>query len=255
MHRPDNRIADLAENGRVRIGVFPSFQYGKNPITGEPVGLALEIASALASRLGLGEVVAVEFPSPAHIITSLNAGVCDLGFMNILPGRKSDVYFTRPFVRSQFTYLVPAGSSLRSAVDADATGIRIAAVRGHASTAALLEVLDRASPLHVDSYEEAVHLLKTGGADAFASIRHILFEHAPQSPGSRVLDGAYGRSLAGIAVARGNRDRVACISEALHELKQSGLLQRMIENLDLRSVEVVAAICGGLKGLASAATK
>jgi ABC-type amino acid transport substrate-binding protein len=48
--RLDPRIADLVEAGKLRIGVFPSFQYSKDAATGQPRGLAMEIANALASR-------------------------------------------------------------------------------------------------------------------------------------------------------------------------------------------------------------
>jgi hypothetical protein len=43
----------------------------------------------------------------------------------------AEVNFTPAFVRSDFTYLVPAGSALGSAADVDRPGIRVAAVRGH----------------------------------------------------------------------------------------------------------------------------
>jgi len=73
---------------------------------------------------------------------------------------------------------VPAGSSLRCATEIDSAGVRIAALRGHASTAALLQIVRRASPLHVDPYEQALDLLRTGSAAAFASIRQILVQCA-----------------------------------------------------------------------------
>lgn len=49
----DPRIADLMQAGKVRVGLFPSFFYTKNPATGELQGVGIEIARALAARLGL----------------------------------------------------------------------------------------------------------------------------------------------------------------------------------------------------------
>jgi hypothetical protein len=48
---PDPRIADLVHAGKLRIGVFPSFQYSKDSATGQRRGLAIEIANC--SRLVL----------------------------------------------------------------------------------------------------------------------------------------------------------------------------------------------------------
>ena len=145
----DPRVADLVKAGKIRIGVFPSFQYSKTA-TGQPQGLAIGISRALSQRLGLGEVVTVEHPTPPKVIECVKAGECDFGFMLIDPARATEVDFTPPFVRSDFTYLLPANSSLQTAADVDRSGIRIAAVRGHASTIALLRVIKQASPVYAE---------------------------------------------------------------------------------------------------------
>ena len=110
--RSDPRIADLVQAGKLRIGVFPSFQYSKDSATGQPRGLAIEIANAFSSRIGLGEVVTVEYPTPPQVIACVRTGGCDVGFMLIDPARATEVDFTPAFVRSDFTYLVPASCEL-----------------------------------------------------------------------------------------------------------------------------------------------
>jgi polar amino acid transport system substrate-binding protein len=236
----DPRVADLVQSGKVRIGVFPSFQYSKDA-AGQPRGLAIGIARALASRLGLGDVVTIEHPTPPNVIECVQTGVCDFGFMLIDPTRTTEVDFTPPFVRSDFTYLLPPRSSVRGAADVDRPGTRIAAVRGHASTAALVRVIKQATLVYAESYETAVDLLRTGSADAFASIREMVLQYSLQLPGSRVLEDSYQANLAGIAVAKGRGDRLAYISEFLDEMKRSGALQRVIDSAGLRGIEVVTS--------------
>lgn len=237
--QPDPRIADLVYAGKLRIGVFPSFQYARDSATGRPRGLAIGIANALASRIGLGEVVTVEYPTPPEVITCVRTGGCDVGFMLIDPARAAEVDFTPAFVRSDFTYLVPAGSSMRSAADLDRPGVRIAAVRGHASTAALLRIIKQAQPVYADTFDPTFELLRSGNADAFASIREILLQYSARLRGSRVLDDSYQINLAGIAIPKGNTGRLAYFSEFLDDMKQSGSLRRVIDDLGLRGVEVV----------------
>jgi polar amino acid transport system substrate-binding protein len=239
--QPDQRVADLVRAGRVRIGVFPSFQYSKDSATGEPRGLAIGIARALAGRLGLSEVITIEYPTPPNVIECVRTGGCDIGFMLVDPTRATEVDFTPPFVRSDFTYLLPAGSSIRSAADVDRPGIRIAAVRGHASTAALVRIVKQASPVYAEAYDSAVNLVRTGSAHAFASIREMVLQYSAELPGSRVLEDSYQSNLAGIAVQKGHVGRLAYVSEFLDDMKRSGLLQREIDVAGLRGLEVVPA--------------
>jgi len=165
----DPRVADIIQSGKIRIGVFPSFQYSKDA-SGKPRGLALGIANALAADMGIGEVVTAEYPTPPQVIACVKEGGCDVGFMLVDPARAKEVDFTPAFVRSDFTYLVPQGSPLKTATDVDRPGIRIAVVRGHASTISLVRIIKQAQPVYADTYDPTFELLRSGQADAFASI-------------------------------------------------------------------------------------
>jgi polar amino acid transport system substrate-binding protein len=236
----DQRVGDLVTTGQFRIGVFPSFQYSKDTVTGEPRGLAIGIARALAKRLGLRDVITIAYPTPTEVMECVKTGRCDAGFMLIDPTRTSELDFTPAFVRSDFTYMLPAGSTVRSSAEIDRTGYRIATVRGHASTAALVRIIKQAHPVYVDTYEAAVELLRAGNADAFASIRENLLQYSIQIPGSRVLNDSYQSNLAGIALPKGNAGRLAYISEFLDDMKRNGSLQQLINDAGLRGIDIVA---------------
>jgi polar amino acid transport system substrate-binding protein len=131
-----------------------------------------------------------------------------------------------------------AESPLRTASDVDRPGIRIAAVRGHASTIALMRLVKQASLVY--AYDPTIEMLRSGNADAFASIREILIQYSAQLPGSRVLEDSYLTNSAGIATPKGNAGRLSYFSDALDELKRSGSLKRLVEEAALRGeVEVV----------------
>ena len=233
----DPRMTDIVQAGKLRIGVFPSFQSSRDA-AGKPRGLAPDIATALSKRLGIAEVVVVEHPTPPQVIACVKAAGCDIAFMLIDPARAAEVNFTPAFVRSDFTYLVPADSALGSAADVDRPGIRVAAVRGHASTIALIRLLKQAQPVYADTYDPTFELLRSGNADAFASIREMLIQYSAQLPGSRVLDDSYQTNLAGVAVAKEKAERLGYVSEFLEELKRSGSLKKMVDDNGLRGVEV-----------------
>ena len=239
----DPRVADLVRAGKVRFALFlPG--YAKDPVTGELRGVGtgavtVQIAHALAARLGV-EIQLVGFLAPPAVVECLKAGACDMAYMGIEPSRVGEVGFSLPFMQQDFTYLVPAGSSIRSAADADKPGIRIAVVRDHASTLALSRILKHAEPVGAEIPDAAFELLRAGHADAWASPRFSLMEYSTQLPGSRVLEDRYGANLIAMAVPKSQAGRLAYISEFIEEAKASGLVQRAIERAGLRGYQVVS---------------
>src|SRR3954470_17153844 len=125
----DQRVAELVRAGIIRVALHNA-QHTKDPVTGEIRGLGsgtvtLRIARALAARLGV-EAQLVGYPNPPAVEECLKAGTCDVGFLGI--ERAAAVGLSPPFLQVDYTYLVPAGSSIRSVADVDRPGVRIAVV-------------------------------------------------------------------------------------------------------------------------------
>lgn len=236
----DARVADLVRAGRVRVALFPSFLYRKDPVTGELRGVGIEIARALGTRLGV-EVLLVEYPTPPKVLEGLKARASDLAFLGIDPTRSADVDFTPPYMQADFTYLVPAGSSIRGVPDADQRGVRIAVVRNHAMDFALRGILKQAEPIYAENPDASFDLLRTRRADVLAGIRPGLLEYAARLPGSRVLEDRYGANAIAIAVPKGRGEWLAYMSEFLEEARKSRLVEQAIARAGLRGVQVVTA--------------
>jgi polar amino acid transport system substrate-binding protein len=143
------------------------------------------------------------------------------------------VDFSPAVVQFDYTYLVPADSTIRSAADADRPGIRVVVVNKHASTLTLSRVIKHAELIGADVPDAAFELLRTGKAHAFASAREPLEDYAAKLPGSRVLTDAYGVNRVGIAIQQGHPGRLTYISEFVEEAKASGLVQRAIDRAGL----------------------
>jgi polar amino acid transport system substrate-binding protein len=239
---PDPRVADLVQAGKVRGALFLP-QYTIDPLTGEVRGAAggvvmIALANALAARLGV-EVLLIAHPTPLKATECLKADACDLALgMGIDPTRDTEVDFSSPYMQLDFTYLVPSGSSIRSVADADKPGVRIAAVRNHASTLALSRILQHAKVVYAETPDAAFDLLRTGHADVFAQARPVLLDYSTQLPASRVLQERYGAYLLAMGLPKGKAGRLAYITEFIEEAKASGLVQRAIERGGLRGIQV-----------------
>ena len=237
----DPRVADLVQAGKIRLAVFLP-QYNKDPATGEIRGVgtgfvAAELIRALAARLGIAMEI-VGYPTPAKTVEGLKAHECDLAFMGIEPSRAGEVDFTPPVVQFDYTYLVPAGSTIRNIGDADQPGMRIAVVRNHASTLTLSRIVKHAELVGADLPDEAFDSLRNGKVHVFAAPREPLLDYAATLAGSRVLDDAYGANNIGVAIAKGQTGRIAYLAAFMDEAKASGLVRAAIERGGLPTFRV-----------------
>jgi len=240
---PDSRVADLVQAGKIRVGVH-SVMYTNDPQTGEPKAastgiILLDIARALGARIGV-EILLVGHPTIPEMLTCLTTGACDMGFMGPDPSR-TGVGFSPPILQLDYTFLVPAGSSIQRIADVDRPGVRIAVVSGHASTLTLSRILKHAQLVYAATPDPTFELLRSGQADAFASIRGVLLTYSANLPGSRVLDEHYGANLLGMVVPKGQAARLAYISEFIEQAKASGLVQQAIERAGLPGYKVASA--------------
>jgi ABC-type amino acid transport substrate-binding protein len=147
---PDPRVADLVQAGKIQVGVH-SVMYTKDPRTGELKGASvgivfLDIVRTLGARIGV-EVLPIGHPTIPEMLTCLTTGACDMGFMGPDPSRQG-VDFSPPILQLDYTFLVPAGSSIQRIADADRPDVRIAVVRDHASTLTLSRMFKHAQLIY-----------------------------------------------------------------------------------------------------------
>src|SRR5215510_6036942 len=237
----DPRVADLVQAGKIRMALFLPL-YAKDAATGELRGVTTGIVSidlmrAFAARLGV-EVQLAGHPTPPEVVACLKSGTCDVGIMGVTPGLAAEVDLSPPFLQLDYTFLVPAGSSIRKLDDADRPGIRIAVVRNHASTLALSRLLKNAKQAEADTPDGGFDLLRSAQADAFASTRPLLLDYAAHLPGAQLLDERYGANLQAMAVPKDYAGRLTALSEFIEEAKSSGLVIRSIERAGLRAMQV-----------------
>jgi polar amino acid transport system substrate-binding protein len=237
----DPRIADIVRAGKIRIGLHLP-QFVQDQKTGEIHGhgtgtVIVPFAQTLAEHLKV-KLELVGNRAPPVLIKCLQDGGCDAGFLGMTKARTADVDYATPHIMVPFTYLVPPNSPVRTVADADKPGIRIAAVRNHASTHALEHNIKHAEIIRVEIPDEAFELVRSGKADAYASPRPPIAEYAKQLPGSQVLDGHYGANIQAIALRKGQAARLAYISEFVERAKTSGLMQRIIDRVGHRGIAV-----------------
>ena len=147
---PPGARSELAPTGKLRAAI----NFGnpvlaqKDPATGEPRGVSVDLARELGRRLGV-PVVLVTFDAAGKVFDALKTGSWDIAFMAIDPARAAEIVFTAPYVVIEGTYLVPADSALRTIEDVDRDGVRVAVGNKSAYDLYLTRTLKRAQLVRV----------------------------------------------------------------------------------------------------------
>jgi polar amino acid transport system substrate-binding protein len=231
----DPRVADLARVGKLRVGLFLP-QYGRGP-DGPKTTVWVETARAYAARVGV-PVAIVEHATPPEAIACLKAGSCDQLFLP-LDARAAEIGdFSNPVFQFDYTLMAPAGSAITKVAEADRPGVRIAAVRNHASTNELVSKVKQAEFAYAETPEQTFALMRDGKADVMASTRLVLLDFSTKLAGARVLTDRYGANINRMVVPKGKTEWLAYINEFVEEAKASGAVQQYIERGGTRGVTV-----------------
>ncbi len=229
---------ELTPTGKLRVGigvglVGSAFWTTKDPATGEPRGVTVDLARALGKRLGVA-VEFVEFANSGEVTNGALRGAWDVAFIPKDGERAKIVDFGPAYYQYQSTFLVPPGSAFTRAEDADRPGVRIVGVANTATARAAERWLKNTTIDGFRTMEEVVDLVRTGKADALALGRESLVMVAAQWPGSRVLDGYFLATDACVAVPKGKPAALAYVSEFIEAAKKDGTIRRALDDNGLK---------------------
>src|SRR3954454_6174658 len=108
-------------------------------------------------------------------------------------------------------------------------GVRIAAVRNHASTNEFVRQAKQAELVYAETPEQALALLRDGKADAMASAGPDLLLLSTNLAGARILADRYGAMLNRTGLPKGIANWQGYATEFVEEAKASGAMQQFIE--------------------------
>ncbi len=232
-------VSALAPSGKLRVGInFGNFLLtGKNPATGEPRGIALDLARELGRRLAV-PVEIVGYDSPGKLADAAGADVWDVGFLGAEPQRANQIDFTAAYVEIDATYLVPAGSPLKNVADVDSDGTRVAVPAKSAYELFLSRSLRHAKLVLEQGAENAFKRFVADRLDALAGLRPRLVTDADKLPGSRILEGRFTAVQQAIGTPKGREAGAQYLRAYVEDIKASGLVARTIEKNGIRGVSV-----------------
>jgi polar amino acid transport system substrate-binding protein len=238
----DSVMKELVPTGKLRVAIAvspaPSALYVIKGASGGYRGVAIDLGSALAQKLGV-PVEFIPYLASGAITADAKSDVWDVTFMPVDEERKKAVGFG-----NAYHLLVAPGSAIKTLADANAAGVRIAGAAGTATFRASNKASPKATHVEVAGVDAAVLLMKTGKVDCIALSRESLTGLLPEIPGAYIIDGGFLNSTTAIAVPNGKPEALSYVSQFIEEAKSGGLVRKALDDIGLKTSQVAPA---GLK--------
>lgn len=232
-------LTELAPKGVLRAAINLSnflLVTGRDA-SGNPVGVAPDMARAMAEQLGV-DVQYVPFATPGELGDRVGDDVWDVGLIGAEPQRAQRIAFSPAYVEIAATYLVGPDSKLHSVEEVDRPGMQIASTARAAYDLWLERNIKHAEVIRSKSLDGAYDDFVTKRLDALAGLRPRLLVDAQKLPGARILEGQFSSVQQAIGTARPHEDGARFIRQFVEAAKQSGLVARLIEKHAVNGLSV-----------------
>ncbi|MGJ4925604.1 transporter substrate-binding domain-containing protein [Bradyrhizobium sp. HKCCYLS2038] len=225
---------EIAPSGvlRVAVAVGPAasaFWTTRDPATGKPVGVTVELAKAAAGKLGV-PLALVEYQSSDEIAAAGSRDAWDLSFMPADRKREQFVDQGPAYVAYMSGYLIRAGSDITSVADIDRPAVRVGCIEGTSTSRTVEASLKKASVTKFIKPEAAAELIGQGQLDALAMGMEALEELSRRLPGSRVLDEVIQSTGVVVVVPKGKAAAREWAATFLTGAKTDGTVRRALDH-------------------------
>jgi polar amino acid transport system substrate-binding protein len=230
---------ELVPSNTLRVGInYGNFLLVINYVQGtEPVGVAPDLGRELARRIGV-PIQFVMFDSAGKLADAGKAGAWDVAFLGNEPQRAHEIAFTAAYLEIPVTYLVPAGSAIRTLADVDREGVRVAVAEKAAYDLYLTRTLKHAQVLRADGIDASYHLFVEQKLEALAGLKPRLVTDSKTLPGSRILDGQITSVKQSIGTLHGREAGSKYLREFAEDVKASGMVAKLIAQYEVPGVVV-----------------
>ncbi|MES2992501.1 MAG: transporter substrate-binding domain-containing protein [Pseudomonadota bacterium] len=233
----------LAPTGRLRasINLGNPILARRDAATGQAVGVSVDLARALAERLGVEAELTV-FDSAGNSVEAVRAGQLDIGFFAIDPLRSDGILFTAPYVLIEGAYLVRNASPLTANEQVDRAGTRVMVGRASVYDLHLGRTLKAAEILRAPTSPLVVDTFLAQNADVAAGVKQQLQADAQRLGGLRLLPGRFMviEQAMGLPVERGAAAQ-ASLRAFVESAKASGFVARALARHGIQGAIVAPA--------------
>lgn len=224
-------VASFIPTGRLRasINLGNPILANKDPATGQPVGVSIDLARAFADHLGV-ELELVVFDTAGKSVDAVKNERADIGFFALDPLRGQEISFTAPYVLIEGSYLVREASPLKSNEGVDQAGLRVTVGAGSAYDLYLTRELKHAQIVRAPSSPTVVDTFMAQNVEVAAGVTQQLQADAQRIPGLRLLPGRFMVIEQAMGTPKGRGQAAAERLRAfVEDMKASGFVANAIK--------------------------
>lgn len=235
-------LHELAPNGILRAAI----NFGnpvlaqKNPESGAPRGVSVDLARELAKLLAV-PIQLVLFDAAGKVFEAAKSNAWDIAFLAVDPVRAADILFTAPYVLIEGTYIVRAASPLNAIEEFDRPGVRIAVAKGAAYDLFLTRTIKHAELVRHETSAGAMELFLDTGLEAAAGVKQPLVEFARTHPGLRVIEGRFMAIEQAMGTPMGRPAAREFLQSFIEEMKRTGFVASALERSGQSGASVAPA--------------
>ena len=220
-------VAELAPSGKLRaaINFGNAVLATRDPATGEPRGVSVDLARALGARIGV-PVELVLYESAGKVATSVSQW--DIAFLAIDPARATEIAFTAPYVMIEGAYLVPTNSPINANEQVDRAGTRVVVGAGSAYDLFLTRELKAATLVRAPTSPVVTDFLVAQKLDVAAGVKQQLEADAVRVPGVRLLPGRFMVINQAMGVPQGRPAALQYLRAFVEDVKASGFVAQSL---------------------------
>jgi hypothetical protein len=127
----------------------------------------------------------VPFDTAGKLADAVKTGAWDVAFLGVEPQRAGEIAFTAAYLEIPVTYLVPAGSPIRSTADVDREGVRIAVADKSAYELYLTHTIKLATRMRAQGIEGSLDLFLSQRLEVLSGLKPRLLMDVEKLPGAR----------------------------------------------------------------------
>ena len=224
-------LKQLAPTGQLRGGVVAApaaSAFFAIKDKGEVKGVTVDLIRGFAAALKLPLALQV-YDNSGQVTDAVANGECDIAFMPQDAERAKRVDFGPAYYFIESTYLVPAGSTIKSIDEVNRPGRRIVAISNTTTARSARRTAPNATVEEVPSVDQMTEMARQGQGDAFALSHDSFAGLLPKLPGARVLPGNFQQTGIAVAVPKGRSVALKIATELVEVAKKSGLVRRALD--------------------------
>jgi polar amino acid transport system substrate-binding protein len=231
--------SELAPTGTLRVGLNHGnfLLVTSGSAATDPRGVASDVARELARRLGV-LVAFSKFDTAGQLGDAVRSGAWDVAFLGAEPQRAAEIAFTAAYLEIPATYLVPAGSPIRSVADVDREGVRIAVSEKSAYELYLSRNIKHARLMVTRGIDAAFDLFVKDKLEVLSGLRPRLLMDVQKLPGARVLDGQFTAVQQAIGTPKARQAGATFLRAFVEEVKAAGFVAEAISRNNVQGVSV-----------------